>query len=128
MFDAYILKSSDSVVKVVCPACAKRGEVIHSCPVCGGNGIRRKSVIRFFLAKNPITITKVDRDPKTGVIRYWHSRSEFFYETTTPELNPYVPDVPFGIHFIHSTKEEAEKEVLRINTYLEKHERESSAI
>jgi hypothetical protein len=69
--------------------------------------------------RRPIEIVKVDRDPKTGIIRYWTDMSEFFYETVTPDLNKYVPAVPHGIHLIHKSLTDAFNEADRVNKHLE---------
>jgi hypothetical protein len=66
----------------------------------------------------PIQIDKVDRDPETGILRYWESASEFYHETTTHDLNKFVPEVPYGVHFCHDNRKSAEAECTRINKYL----------
>lgn len=114
----FILRPIEKRITTVCPACAKRGEVVNSCHTCYGAGIKKKSIPQYYVQDRPIEITKVDRDPETGILRYWENLSEFFYETAYPSLNKYVPEVPYGIHFCHSNKNSAQTECERINKYL----------
>jgi hypothetical protein len=114
----YILGLAEKVTKTVCPTCAQRGEVMDSCPTCHGTAIQKYRVPQYYLRKFPIEIVKIDRDPKTGILRYWENLCEFYYETTDPTLNPYVPAVPYGVHLVHDNKESAEQECDRINRFL----------
>jgi hypothetical protein len=114
----FILRPTERVHKSVCPSCANRGEVLDSCPTCRGSAIKKYRVVQYYVQDKPIQIVNIDRDPKTGVLRYWENKSEFFNETTYPELNKYVPEVPYGVHFCHDTKKSAEIECARINKYL----------
>lgn len=123
MFSVYVLTSTDEIKKVVCKSCAKRGEVLSACPECGGAGVHRKSVQRFRVKDRPIELVQVDRDPHTGLIRYWTGLSDFYYESTYPTLNRFVPEVPYGIHFVHGNKASAQAEADRINAFLAKQER-----
>ena len=113
------LKPIETKKKRVCPACYSRGEVITDCHKCHGTGTINSKTIRYSVATYPVEITRVDRDPNNGIIRYWENQSEFFYETVTPKLNKYVPEVPFGIHLLHDDWEEAFAEVTRINKALD---------
>jgi hypothetical protein len=113
------LKPVETKKKRVCPACYAKGEVTDDCYKCHGAGIIKSKTIRYNVVARPVEIVKVDRDPKTGTIRYWENQSEFFYETTTPKLNKYVPEVPFGIHLIHENFEDAFAEAARINKALD---------
>lgn len=114
----FVLRPTEKVHKSVCPACAARGEVLDSCTSCRGTAVKKYRFTQYYVQDRPIQIDKVDRDPKTGILRYWENMSEFYHETTTPELNKYVPEVPYGIHFCHDTKASAETECARINKYL----------
>lgn len=114
----YVLRPEETKIRVVCPTCAKRGEVTDFCTTCHGSGVKTISTVLFSQRSRPIQIEKVDRDPKTGIIRYWENKSEFFYETTTHELNKNIPDVPYGVHLCHDTSESAHIECDRINKYL----------
>lgn len=105
--------------KRVCPVCYAKGEVTSGCYKCHGIGIINSKTVRYNVAHRPVEIVRIDRDPKTGIIRYWENQSEFFYETTTPALNKYVPEVPFGVHLIHDSFDEAYTEAERINRALE---------
>lgn len=116
----FILRPTEKKYKVVCPDCAKRGEVLASCRCCCGAGVRGKTIQQYYVQERPIEIEKIDRDPKTGVLRYWENLSEFFYETVTPKLNKYTPEVPYGVHPCHDTRKLAETECERINSYLKK--------
>lgn len=113
------LKPVEAKKKHVCSACYTRGEVLSSCRKCSGTGVIGSKAIRYTVVPFPVEIVKVDRDPKTGIIRYWENLSEFFYETTTPALNKYAPEVPFGLHLIHDSFDEALTEADRINKALD---------
>lgn len=113
------LKPVDVKKKRVCPACYAQGEVTDDCHKCHGAGVINSKTVRYNVVPRPVEIVKIDRDPKTGIIRYWENKSEFFYETVTPKLNKYVPEVPFGIHFVHENYEEAFAEATRVNKALE---------
>jgi hypothetical protein len=113
------LKPVDVKKKRVCPACYAKGEVTDDCHKCHGTGVINSKTVRYNVVARPVEIVKIDRDPKTGVIRYWENQSEFFYETITPKLNKYVPEVPFGVHLIHESYEDAFAEANRINKALE---------
>lgn len=113
------LKPVETKKKRVCPACYAKGEVIDDCHKCHGAGVINSKTVRYNVVARPVEIVKIDRDPKTGVIRYWENQSEFFYETVTHKLNKYVPDVPFGIHLVHENYEDAFAEANRINKALE---------
>lgn len=115
----FVLRPSNKTRKVVCPACAERGEVLTSCKICHGSGIKKESVLTYYVQDRPIEITHIDRDPRTGILRYWEGASDYFYETVDSSLNKYVPDVPYGIHFCHDTKLSAQRECERINKFLQ---------
>jgi RecJ-like exonuclease len=118
-FYFYRLKPTTTKFRAVCPTCAARGQIVETCRNCGGSGEIRRSYNSYEVASHPVEIVKIDRDPKTGVLRYWENMSEFFYETVTPDLNKWVPPVPHGVHLLHSTLAEASAEADRINNYLE---------
>lgn len=114
----FVLRPTEKVYKSVCPACAARGEVLDSCTTCRGTAIKRFRFTQYYVQDRPIQIDKIDRDPKTGILRYWENMSEYYHETTTPDINKYVPEVPYGVHFCHDTRASAETECARINKYL----------
>jgi hypothetical protein len=114
----FILRPTEKVYKVVCPSCAQRGEVVGACSVCHGAGVKKHRIAQYYIQDRPVQITHIDRDPDTGILRYWENASEFFYETTYPSLNRYVPEVPYGIHPCHDTFLLAKRECDRINEYL----------
>ena len=114
----FILRPTEKKYRVVCPDCAKRGEVLSSCKCCHGVGVISKRFPQYYLQDKPIEITRIDRDPETGILRYWEDSSDFFYETLYPELNKYVPNVIHGIHLCHDTWQSAHVECERINKYL----------
>jgi hypothetical protein len=116
----FVLRPTEKKFTTVCSACAKRGEVVDSCRTCHGKGITRKSVFQYYIQDRPIEINYIDRDPKTGILRYWEDASNFFYETVTPDLNNNVPNVPYGVHLCHDNWKSAEAECERINEYLSK--------
>jgi CO dehydrogenase nickel-insertion accessory protein CooC1 len=113
------LKPVETKKKRVCPVCYAKGEVKTDCKKCYGKGVISSTTIRYTVATRPVEIEKIDRDPDTGIIRYWGNKSEFFYETTTHELNKYVPEIPFGIHLLHDNFDEALIEAERVNKALE---------
>lgn len=114
----FILRPTEKVHKAVCPKCAARGEVLDSCSECRGTAIKKTKSFTYYVKDTPININYTDRDPKTGILRYWENSEEFYYETVYPELNKYVPNVPHGIHFCHDTMKSALTECERINKYL----------
>jgi hypothetical protein len=114
----FVLRPTHKTHKSVCPTCAKRGEVVDSCPACRGSAIKKTRVPQYYVQDRPIQITHSDRDPENGVLRYWENSSEFFYETVYPDLNKYVPEVPHGIHLLHDDHKSASIECERINKYL----------
>ena len=114
----FILRPTEKVHKTVCPACMHRGEVIDECKWCRGTAIKKQRIMQYYIQDKPIQIIQIDRDPRTGILRYWENSSEFFYETTTPKLNKYVPEVPYGIHLCHDDRQSAQTECDRINKYL----------
>ena len=114
----FILRPLEKKFKVVCPDCAKRGEVLDNCKCCHGQGVKGKRILQYYVQNSPIEITRVDRDPATGILRYWENLGEFYYETVTPALNRYVPEVPYGIHLCHATRKSADIECERINKIL----------
>lgn len=114
----YVLRPEEKRHKVVCPDCHKRGEVVDTCRICRGSGIKSTMSMRFRVQDRPIEIVKIDRDPKTGILRYWENASEFYHETTTHSINRYIPDVPYGAHLCHDTRRSAEIECERINKHL----------
>lgn len=114
----FVLRPTEKKFTTVCPACAKRGEVVDNCKTCYGKGVIKKSIFQYYVKDRPIEINYVDRNPKNGILRYWEDASNFFYETTTPELNKNVPEVPYGVHLCHDTWKSAEAECERINKYL----------
>lgn len=120
------LKPVETKKKRVCGACYARGEISTDCSKCYGKGFINSSTIRYKVAPHPIEIVKIDRDLKTGILRYWENQCEFFYETTTPELNDYVPEVPYGVHLLHDSFDEAFAEAERVNKALDKQEVEAA--
>lgn len=114
----FVLRPAQHTYKTVCPACAQRGEVVNSCNICHGAGTQKHYTTQYYVQDRPIKIEKIDRDPKTGILRYWEGFSDFYYETIYPELNKYTEYVPFGIHLCHDEKETAIIECERVNKYL----------
>ena len=114
----FVLRPMEMKFKTVCSECANRGEVLTDCCKCHGAGVTNKTNMQYCVKNVPIKIVKVDRDPKTGILRYWENSSEFYHETTYHEMNEYVPDVPYGVHLCHDDLESAKAECIRINEYL----------
>ncbi len=113
----FILRPGKNTRKVVCAECAKRGEVVDTCS-CRGTGIKKETVPAYFVQDRPVEIDRVDRDPETGILRYWQGSCDYFYETIYPSLNRYVPEVPYGVHLCHETSRSAQAECERINKFL----------
>ena len=67
----YVLRPTEKRYRVVCPACAKRGMIEDSCSTCHGTGTKSQKMMQYYVQDKPIEIVKIDRDPKTGVLRYW---------------------------------------------------------
>ena len=114
----FVLRPTKKTYKVVCPTCAARGEITDTFSTCKGTAIKKCCSTQYYVQDRPIQIVRTDRDPKTGILRYWEGSSEYFYETTYPTLNRYVPEVPYGIHLCHDDRKSAEAECERINKYL----------
>jgi hypothetical protein len=114
----YILRPTNKTFKKVCPECAKRGEVLDSCRSCRGSAIKKNPVMQYYVQDRPIEIVRIDRDPETGILRYWEDSSNCFNETTYRSMNKYVPYVPYGVHLCHENRKSADIECERINTYL----------
>lgn len=109
-------------VKQCCPSCAKLHIIKTNCPICGGKGVRNVSREYYRPVLSPVTIEKIDRDPKTGKLRYWISSNEYAYEETYPSDNPYVPPIKNGVHLFHLTQKDAIAECDRINKFLRESE------
>jgi RecJ-like exonuclease len=124
----FILRPAEKKFKVVCPECAKRGEVLDTCKICHGTAIKRKSIQQYYVQEKPIEITYTDREMRTGVLRYWENSCDFYYETVYPELNKYVPAVPHGIHLCHDSYKSALTECDRINKYLNNAAKEEAVV
>lgn len=124
----FVLRPSEKVHRIVCPECSKRGEVLNTCKMCHGQAYVRKRVPCYYVQDRPIEITHIDRDSKTGILRYWEGACDFYYETLYPKLNPHVPEVPHGVHLCHDTYLSAKTECERINKYLLENKVESSRL
>ena len=114
----FVLRPVEKKITVVCPACTKRGEVISTCPACRGTAVKKKSIQQYYVQDKPIPIDRIDRDPKTGILRYWENKSDFYYETLYPSIHSQIQEVPYGVHLCHDTKLFAQTECERINNYL----------
>ena len=123
----FILRPTERKYKVVCPECTRRGEVLYTCECCHGIGVVSKRVEQYYVQDRPIEITYVDRNPKNGVLRYWENSSEFYYETVTPMLNKYIPEVPYGVHLCHDNMKSAQAECERVNKYLKDSAKQSNS-
>ena len=123
----FILRPTEKSRKVVCPKCTARGEVLDSCSECHGTAIKKIKVYTYYVKDTPIHINYTDRDPDTGILRYWENSEEFYYETVYPEINKYVPNVPHGIHLCHDTMKSALTECERINKYLLEESRDTAS-
>lgn len=113
--EAFTLRMTIKKKVVVCEKCHKAGQVLSCCPECGGKGVHYKSYQCYEVNPRKTQIEKIDRDPKTGKLRYWTSMSEYYYEELRPEDNKYVEDYPHGVHMVHFSLEEATNEVNRLN-------------
>ncbi len=117
-FNMFVLRPTFARYSFVCPTCAKRGQVISDCTDCHGRGTKIRKVMQYRVQDKPIQIIQIDRDPATGILRYWENQSDFYYETVDSSLNKFVPDVPHGIHLIHANAQFAKNELERVNAHL----------
>lgn len=116
--EVFVLKMMTKKKVVVCESCYKSGQVLSQCPKCGGKGIHFKSYQCWEVSPHKVKIDKIDRDPKSGKLRYWTSMSEFYHEEVYPEDNKYVKTYPHGIHLVHFSLEEAIIEANRLNEFM----------
>lgn len=118
---AWILKLVPDKIQVVCESCHRNGKIDSKCPVCGGKGIHNKTQWKWVVSKCQTDIVKIDRDPKTGELRYWTDMSCFFPETIE-EFNRYPGPIcnnyPHGAHLVHFNYSEAVTEADRLNETL----------
>ena len=114
----FFIRLTSQKHKKVCHVCAERGEVIDSCKVCHGQGVKVWRIPAYEVKEKPVLIERVDRDPKTGILRYWEDASVFCYDAVDSSLNRYVPDVPYGVHLMHDSYKSAQAECERVNKYL----------
>lgn len=109
-------------VKVVCEHCKQRGYVSQKCNACGGAGTHNKTQHRWVVNKLPTEVVKIDRDTKTGNLRYWTSLSDFYYESQEELSLKWYPELynhyPNGVHFAHFNIKDAQVEVNRLNQIL----------
>lgn len=116
--EAFILRKTTKKKVVTCERCHRIGQVLPSCPECGGKGTHYKSYQCYEVSPRKIMIEKTDRDPENGKLRYWTSASEFYYDEVYPEDNKYIEYYPHGIHFVHFSFEAATNEANRLNAIL----------
>lgn len=115
-------------IKVCCERCFKAGEVDPRCTLCGGKGVHLKSQGQEFkVMDTPVTIIKIDRDPKDGMLRYWESADTCYREEQNHNYNQYVPEEAGVVHFIHFTRADAMKECARVNLRMQKAKAEEEA-
>ena len=113
--EAYVLRMVTEKKVVVCERCHRVGQVLPCCHECGGKGTHYKSYQCYEVNPRKIEIEKIDRDPKTGKLRYWTSMSEFYYDEIHNEDNKYVAEYPHGVHMVHFSLQEATNEANRLN-------------
>lgn len=89
--EMYTIREEDIKIKVPCEQCAKNGIVNKRCYICGGNGVRNKTIEVWKVAPGSVTIERIDRasedeyykDIQTsykGGLRYWTDASSYFNE------------------------------------------------
>ena len=81
------LKPVEVKKKRVCPTCYTKGEVIADCHKCQGAGVINSKTMRYNVSTRPVEIIKIDRDTKTGILRYWENQSELFTFSAPIESN-----------------------------------------
>ena len=115
MYDMFLITEKKAKIKIPCSKCLERGFILKGCTMCGGNGLRNKT-IEYWDLKGKITVEKIDRasfDCTTykgekriskGDLRYWEDKSCFFCEADK---------------LVHFNKQDAVVECRRrnVNTY-----------
>ena len=83
-FEMYKIRLEDVQITVTCEKCTERGYVSKDCCRCGGKGIHNKTVKKWRIAPELVSIIKIDREKEDstfkGSLRYWTSLSEFYNE------------------------------------------------
>lgn len=116
-------------IRVCCERCSKAGEVDPSCTVCGGKGVHVKSQGQEFkVMDDPVSIIKIDRDEKDGMLRYWESTDTCYREEVNHNYNQYVPEEAGVVHFIHFSRADAVRECARVNLRMQKAKAEAEAL
>lgn len=127
--EMYVLKLVPSKrIRVCCERCSAAGEVDPSCTICGGKGVHFKSQGQEFkVMDDPVSIIKIDRDPKDGMLRYWESADTCYREEQNHNYNQYVPEEAGVVHFIHFSKGDAVAECIRVNQRMKEAKAEAEA-
>ena len=89
--EMYGIREEDLKIKVPCERCAKNGIVNKECYLCGGNGVRSKTIKVWKVAPGTVVVEAINRASSDeyykdiqvsykGGLRYWISSSECFNE------------------------------------------------
>ena len=82
MYIMYSIREKPFKIQVPCRNCAEKGYINKSCQACNGKGIHNKIFIAYKVNEREEKIEKIDREDKTGELRYWEDSSNFFYESS----------------------------------------------
>ena len=78
----YSITEKSFKIQVPCKHCADKGYINKSCQACNGKGIHNKSFAVYEVNHRDKEIVKIDRESKTGELRYWEDMSCFYYESS----------------------------------------------
>jgi hypothetical protein len=67
-------------LKVPCQKCNTAGIIIQNCHACNGKGWHNKTFPYWCVAKQTVTIERIDREKYDGPYRFWTGPSEYFQE------------------------------------------------
>jgi hypothetical protein len=104
MYTMHLVKEYPLKIQVTCQKCSDLGYINKTCSACNGKGVHNKTLIIYKVDRKPWEIIKIDRDSKTGILRYWDDESCYFSEEK---------------HLMHFTIKDTQNECDRRN--IEKH-------
>jgi len=94
-YKMYSIKEQSLKIQVPCQKCFAKGFVDNNCHACNGKGVHNKTLIVWEVREKPTIVEKIDRESKTGELRYW-TEIDCFYEESGK--------------YIHFNKKDAQKE------------------
>lgn len=78
----YSIREKPFKLQVPCKNCSDKGYIDKTCHACNGKGIHNKGFMAYEVNRRTEEIEKIDRDSKTGELRYWEDLSCFYYESS----------------------------------------------